>query len=480
MAEQHWVAGIDMPELLAARPAKKQPVVDQKQTVNLLGLVELLHTHVTETLCEEVFLQTRDAERQREWTLYSLVWFWIAVTIRAPKALTHALNESQFGGDQLVPGVGATSEAFFEKCKGFRSDFFSELFSALGPRLLSESAAVYAQQVTDLRQHFPEIWVMDGSQLAAVAHRLKILWKVKGAVLPGRVIALYDLFRGINRAFCFEPDAARNENLLAKEALELIPEGTLVVADRLYGMPGYFHEFGKRKIWGLFRRHGTAKVKIVKVLSRKQGGRALLEDLLVQVGSGSKGIPQQLIRLIRYRAGKRKLDLFTSVMDTSKLPADRAVELYGLRWGIERVFYDLKEVLNLNRFYAANPNAIAMQVYAAAIVYNAFRVIQGRIGQTHKIAPEWISPAKLFPKVAAVSAKLVSLELGFQETVKANPAVELVKPQWGDGGFGKTELGTILVCPKFTPRTKARHRPRSIWQSFRHIPGGAKLVRKLT
>jgi len=27
------------------------------------------------------------------------------------------------------------------------------------------------------------------------------------------------------------------------------------------------------------------------------------------------------------------------------------------------MFFDLKEVLNLKHFYAANPNAVAMQVY---------------------------------------------------------------------------------------------------------------------
>ena len=56
--------------------------------------------------------------------------------------------------------------------------------------------------------------------------------------------------------------------------------------------------------------------------------------------------------------------------------AEEALLLYPYRWSIERMFFDLKEVLNLNHFYAANPNAVAMQVYAAAIVYNALRLAQ--------------------------------------------------------------------------------------------------------
>ncbi len=40
------------------------------------------------------------------------------------------------------------------------------------------------------------------------------------------------------------------------------------------------------------------------------------------------------------------------------------------------MFFDLKEVLNLKRLYTADPNAVAMQVYTAAIVYNALRAAQ--------------------------------------------------------------------------------------------------------
>lgn len=469
-----------MPAILGLKPAARTPSVDENQTVDLLGLVELLHKHVTAGLCEDVFQQTRDAERQRKWSLHALAWFWMAVVLRAPKALSQALDESHQGGDKLLPHVEATSEAFFEKCKGLRPDFFAELYGALGPRLLPEAAEVYARPMADLRRHFPEIYVMDGSQLGEVAHRLKILWKVKGAVLPGRLMILYDLFRGINRALCFEPDAAKNENLLAKEALELIPEGTLVLGDRLYGVPSYFEKLSQRKSWGLFRRNGTVKVEILKVLSRRQDGRAMLEDLLVRAGGGSKGVPRQTLRLIRCRAGKKELDLFTNVLDTDKLPAQRAVQLYGCRWSIERMFFDLKEVLNLKRFYAGNPNAVAMQVYAAGIVYNAFRIVQGRIAQTHGLPPEMISPMRLFPKAAAVSVKLANKEEAFAEIEQANPGMRLVKPDWGAKNFGKTRLGEILVRPKDAPRTPARHKPRSVWNSWRHIRGGAQLLQKLS
>lgn len=67
------------------------------------------------------------------------------------------------------------------------------------------------------------------------------------------------------------------------------------------------------------------------------------------------------------------------------------------------MFVDLKEVLNLNRLYAANPDAVAMQVYAATIVYNALRVAQSDAAGQLGLAREEFSPAKLFPKIAVAS-----------------------------------------------------------------------------
>lgn len=465
-----------MPEVTAVAGIVKHP--DPNERVNLVDIVELLHKHITKSLCTKIFRENRTVERQRKWTLHALIQFWMGVILRAPKALTQALDEAR-GGNRLWPRVEASSEAFFEKCKDFHWSFFARLYVEFSRRITKEAPCAYAASVAGLRRHFPEIWVMDGSQLAKVAHRLKILWKVQGAVLPGRLFVLYDIFRGISRGMIFEPDAAKNEHLLAKEGLKVIPEGTLVLGDRLFGLASYFKALSEQKLWGLLRRHGNSKIKVIRTLSRKQGSREFLEDSLVSVGCGI-GIPRQTLRLIRYRKRKLRLELFTNVLDNDKLSAEQAVELYGLRWGIERMFFDLKAVLNLNHFYAANPNAIAMQVFASAIVYNAFRVAQSRIAMRHGIMPEMISSAKLYPKLAAASDALAQSEMMWEGTLKANPGVKLHKPEYKNRPFATTTLGAIMADKRKKRHTRARYKPRSTWLSWRKVRGGKKLMEKLS
>jgi hypothetical protein len=170
--------------------------------------------------------------------------------------------------------------------------------------------------------------------------------------------------------------------------------------------------------------------------------------------------------------------LLTSVLDPRRLAAVDALALYPRRWSIERLFFDLKEVLNLNRVYAGNPNAIAMQVYAAGCVYNAMRVAQAEVAEAAGLAPEALSPAKLFPKLAAACHCYALCELWFLETQGANPRRRLRKPPLARRRFSQVYLASILVEPRKAHRRKRRFcKARGRWKSFKHVRGGRKLLK---
>jgi hypothetical protein len=112
-----------------ARPARRD--------VNLLRLAELLQAHITPALCRAAFGRVRRSERQRVWTLTALVQFWVAVILRAPKALSQALADGLEQRDPLFPRVSATPEAFFQRCRDLRPAFFVEVFERFTARVLT-------------------------------------------------------------------------------------------------------------------------------------------------------------------------------------------------------------------------------------------------------------------------------------------------------------------------------------------------------
>lgn len=445
--------------------------------VTLYDAVALLHRHVDEALCEAVFRWKRKAERQRRWTLYLLVRFWTAVVVGAPESLTEVLEEGRREGDRLLPELPSSPEAFFRRCKSLSSRFFAELFVRFLARVVPEAAPCFARGLSALRERFPEVWVVDGSRLDAVAHKLKILRDVRSPVLGGSLIAFYDLFRGLPRVLRYDPDAASSEDVRAREALEEVPAGTLVVGDRLYGTVQFFAQLGERRLFGLVRRRRGVLLRRLAWIRYEIQDNRTVEDSLVEAGSG-QGVPPQRLRRIRVRErGKVVCDLLTNVLDPSRLSVDEAAALYRKRWSIERMFFDLKEVLHLKRFYTSSPNGVAMQLYAAALVYTAFRVAQGKIALSIRRAPEEISSPKLFRKLAKASHAQAVGELTFAATEDANPGVHLRSPDWRTMKWSKVSLREILLRPRNGRRRIRRFCPsRRLWKSFTRVPGATHLI----
>ncbi len=445
--------------------------------LDLGRVLELLRTHITAALCQTVFAKVRITERQRRWTLEALVQFWLAVILRAPRALSQALYETLEGSEPLFPLVQATPEAFFQRCQTLRPAFFAEVFTRFTARLLTATPARYAADLAALQARFAAVVVVDGSRLAAIAHRLKLLWPERAVVLPGCLLAVYDLGHGLCRTLAFCADAAAGELARAQAALTPLPRDTLVLADRLYGNGVWFATLAAQGCWGLVRRNRRLGLRKLRRLARRavDGGR--LTDWVVEAG-GSRTTPVQVLRYIRWQRGATVRAVLTNVLDPARLSAREALALYPRRWSIERLFFDLKEVLNLHRVYAGNPNAVAMQVYAAGCVYNAMRVAQGEVAAAAGLPPEAISPAKFFPKLAAACHAYALFELWFLEAQRANPRRRLRKPPIQQRRFARVALAAILVEPRKGPRRTRRFcAARKHWKSLAHVRGGKKILK---
>lgn len=436
--------------------------------IDLLGIVEVLHDYLTPGLCAGVFDNVRETERRRLWTLERLAGFWTQVVLRAPASLTHALAEAT-GGGSPYPQVEASSQAFFSHCQGMRPDFFARLFEEF-LAVASQEPARFATAHRAMADRFSGVWIADGSKLDAVARRLKALWDDRRVPLPGSLLAFYDLRHGVLARLSYSPDAQPSELHDAIAGLDDVPAGTLFVGDRLYGVPKFFAALSARGLFAVARRHRAVKLTKQKLVGRRRLDGGVLEDWEVTAGTGQHGTPQTL-RWIRWKKGRKIRDVVTNVLDPRRLDPAEALALYRERWKVERLFFDLKEVLNLNRFYAANRNAVAMQVYACAIIHTALRVAQGRIANQARVEPEALSVPKLFPKVAVASACLATAELVFHATVNANPGVTLAKPDWRDLPFASTTLGEILVEKRDPHRRRRRFcKARSIVRSLPSPP----------
>ena len=440
--------------------------------VGLLGTVQVLHEHLTASVCQTVFEQTRTTERARKWPLAALAEFWTAVIMRAPQSLPPALEEAAASPGAGWPAVQASPEAFFERCQSLHGRFFAKRYAAFVDHVLPDARLCDAQPLQALRQHFPDIGGVEGSRLDAVAHRLKLLRDVRACGWPGWLTAFYDLSRGITRHLAFDADAAAGERPRTIAALEHVPRGTWRVGDRLYGGGKFFAALRPHGLAGRCRRNGRQSWRWIGDLAPTYVAGGTAYDTLVEI-KGTKDLPTQRLRWVRWRKGRDVRALLTNVLEPRELSVPDALCVSPWRWKGERLFFALKEVLNLHRFDTSSPNGVAMPGYAAALVHTAFRVAQGRVAETRGMAPAEIAPAQFFPRLATASIGLMWSELAFVTIQQANPRVRLRKPDWQACACAWTTLARIQVEPRTGRRRKRRFCPsRKHWKSFAHIPGG--------
>src|ERR671910_639248 len=270
------------------------------KTIDLLRVVDLLQEHITPALCRTVFGAVRTTERQRVWTLEALIRFWTAVVLRAPKALTQALADSLEGRDPTYPRIEASPEAFFQRCRDLRPAFFAEVFQRFTTRLVTAVPPRYAAEVAPVRARFTAIVILDGSRLAAIAHRLKLLWNERAVVLPGCLLGVYDLGRGLCRQLTFSADAAASEMTRAKALVATLARDTLVLGDRLYATADFFAALGAQHCWGVVRRNRQLSLHKLQRLRQRRIHGGVLEDWLGGAGTGATA-PRPLLRYIRWR-----------------------------------------------------------------------------------------------------------------------------------------------------------------------------------
>jgi len=241
--------------------------------------------------------------------------------------LSHALADSRERRDPLLPRIEASPEAFFQRCRDLRPAFFAEVFRRFTARLIRAAPPRYAAEMAPVAARFAAIVILDGSRLAAIAHRLKLLWNERAVVLPGCVLGVYDLGRGLCRRLYFHADAAASEMTRAKAALADLARNTLMLGDRLYGTADFFAALAALGCWGVVRRNRQLTLRKVQRLRKRRIHGGLLEDWLVDAGLGVSA-PTQRLRFIRWRRGGTRYELLTNVLAPARLSAEEALDLY--------------------------------------------------------------------------------------------------------------------------------------------------------
>jgi len=96
------------------------------------------------------------------------------------------------------------------------------------------------------------------------------------------------------------------------------------------------------------------------------------------------------------RPGEEELILVTDLLDADRYPADDLLEVYRMRWGIERMFQQVTEVFGLEGLIGSSPEATVFQFAFCMVLYNLIQVVRAFIAAAQEKPRETISTENLF------------------------------------------------------------------------------------
>lgn len=242
--------------------------------------------------------------------------------------------------------------------------------------VLAERLSPYAER--DLAPWASEVVAIDETTLDPVARTLPALRTVKkgeDVLLPGKLSSCFDLRLQQWRKIRHQPNPKQNEKVAARELVEELPKGTLVLADLGYFGFEWFDDLTQAGKHWISRYRERTSYEVLHVFYEDEE----VFDGLVWLGAYRADRAGCAVRLVEFRRGRERLSYLTNVLDPTQLPLAEIARLYARRWDVEMGFKLIKRELGLHLLWSAKTEVILQQVWAVLVIAQVFQALRKEI-----------------------------------------------------------------------------------------------------
>jgi hypothetical protein len=251
-----------------------------------------------------------------------------------------------------------------------------------------------------------QVVAFDGKKVKHLAHRLKATRRLKGQLLGGKLVVGLHLNTGLALAFQAHPDGQCGDQTLVAGLLTQVraslPGPRLFVGDRIFcdlTQPPQLTAHGDHFVLRYCKKvrfHPDPERPAQEGVDGR--GRRWVQEW------GWLGGPKDkrrcyVRRVTLYRPGEEDVSVVTDLVDAQAYPAAEILEIYLMRWGIERCFQQITEVFQLGRVIGGTPAATVWQAGFCLLLYNVVLVLRGYLAEAQAHRPEGISAEQLFTDV---------------------------------------------------------------------------------
>lgn len=255
----------------------------------------------------------------------------------------------------------------------------------------------------------------------------------------------------------YQGEGAIGEIGLAEELLERLPQGSIVIGDRLYGCPRFAAHAAAASHQVIIRVKEVNAKRYIGVPDSPSGEMDVVWESNRMHRGKSTELHSVRGRFIWYRVARRGFRPFRLILFTNTdLPLQKVVDTYACRWDVELDLRNLKSTLNMDMLYAKSPKIGSKELLLGVAAYNLVRKIMCTSAHILKTKPRSLSFKRTLQRVIAIG------ESYFGESRLQIPENQLHGLMLDVSG---------LLLPK---RRKRKTEPRKVW------PRGAQHTMKVS
>src|SRR5947207_6476956 len=280
----------------------------------------------------------------------------------------------------VAQGYAVGDQAVYNRLEEEGWQPLAQLFERISQILaqwLQPALQAYHQRHGALAPFASDVVALDEMHLDQVKRRLPILKHFKRGdleLLPGKLVALFDVRLQQWRAIEYIEKATQNGREQAKALLSSLKAGTLVLADLGYFGFEWFDTLTELGYSWISRVKSYTTVVVLHTYYEAED----TFDRLVWLGACNIH-GKYVVRQVQFRQGGQLRQYFTNVCDPTVLPIVEIARLYVRRWDIELAFLTLKRELGLHLIWSSKQVVVLAQVWACLIIAQVLQAIRMEI-----------------------------------------------------------------------------------------------------
>ncbi|QEG39922.1 transposase [Roseimaritima ulvae] len=226
---------------------------------------------------------------------------------------------------------------------------------------------------------------IDGNVLAKSDKRLKELREVKGAPMPGKIVARFDLQRQIFDRTYVLLDGHSQESKCCDRIVDDLVAKDVIIADRHYCVVSFMVKIAAASGFFVIRQHGRLKGVLLgkrKRIGRISTGVVYEQKMKLTAADDAMVVRRMTVELDQpTRDGDQVIHVLTNL--PNDVLATDVAELYRHRWEVETAFNVLQMTLTCEHSGIGHPCAATFLFCSSVLAFNLRQTIFATLFSTH-------------------------------------------------------------------------------------------------